>query len=91
MKEETQKLNIPNSFWADTRVKYIAMDKNGEVWAYVNEPYVSGNIWLDSKEGQFSGKEYSIPLNFPMGGLWVLNCNPHNIPWDQSLTKRPEE
>lgn len=25
--------------------KYVAMDENGDVWAYENQPYIDGNQW----------------------------------------------
>ncbi len=78
------KLDVPDWFWdAVTSYHYVAMDGNGEVYAYELEPSVitcGPPVWDETVgKGLFQLDKLFTGHNF----------NPHNIPWDQSLTKRP--
>jgi len=72
------KLDVPDWFWGNTEFNWVAMDETDCVYAYVGKPYTSGLTW-----------EKSIYLCKRIDNFLTHNFNPHNIPWDQSLTVRP--
>ena len=83
---EAPKLDVPDWFWANTDVNYVAMDKavlegrfKGVVHASIEEPTKRSAFWVFARENRF----------FRLDNFFTHDFNPHNIPWDQSLTKRP--
>ena len=72
-------LDVPDWFWETTGYDYVAIDQSGPVYAYKHKP-----------------KKVDISWNEAVIGLVRLdvlfqyhNFNPHNVPWDKSLTVRP--
>lgn len=88
------KLDVPDWFWENTEFNFVAIDKNYEIFAYVRTPHIGLVQW--DLSGSHRCGDGTIPIG-EMGGhkridkIFTHNFNPHNIPWDQSLTKRPEE
>lgn len=61
--------------------KYVARDRLGSVYLYVNHPSVSNNVWMPSTVGEY---EKQLPRFFT--GHKVGNCD-----WKDSLIKRDVE
>ncbi len=74
-------LDVPDWFWENTDFNYVAMANDQSVRAYKDEP-------CKTKFGYWVQQESMTRLDKM---FTHHNFNPHNIPWDQSLTKRPEE
>ena len=72
------KLDVPDWFWESTDYNYVAMDGYREVFAYKHKPCNGRDAWA----------AFGIRLDILFNRH---DFNPHNVPWDQSLTKRPEE
>ena len=77
---EPPKLDVPDWLWENTTANFIAMDSSGMVYAYEVAPLKGVDSWIKANRW-FSLTLFTFKHNF----------NPHNIPWHQSLTKRPEE
>lgn len=60
--------------------RYVAMDKDGSVWAFEFEPEKAAGLWEPHADGYSYGAEITH-LRFPRG----------NMPWDKSLVERPED
>lgn len=75
IKPEAPPLEIP---WEliPSHFKFAAMGKNGRIYLYQKEPQFMDGCWA-------CGGSNLQPLP-------LLNLNPRNVPWDQSLTARPE-
>ena len=58
--------------------QYAAKDLNGEVYLFTEEPWMAEDDWA-------SGCRMCW-----VSGILNKNLDPHNIPWDKSLIKRPE-
>ena len=70
--------DVPWSALADW-VKYVAMDENGNNWAYASKPISTCSFgcycgWLGVGQQKLSGVKID----------WK------GLPWDETLTKRPE-
>lgn len=72
------KLDVPDWFWENTNFNYVVMDENRKVYAYKNKPKKVATSWSEV---------VMVRLDKP---FVHHDFNPHNVPWDQSLTKRPE-
>ncbi|MWN91294.1 hypothetical protein GQ597_11350 [Gilliamella sp. Pra-s65] len=74
-------LPITRNMWRkiSKKWKYAAMDKDGEVYFYINEPYTDKD---DDCWNNCSSSEYCRS---------VLFFNIDGINWSLSLTKRPED
>lgn len=72
------KLDVPDWLWENTDHNYVAMDHGGQVYAYKYKPKKVQKSWEEIGTGLFRLDKFFIHHDF----------NPHNIPWDQSLTKR---
>ena len=76
------KLDVPDWFWDNSTADWVAMDRDEMFYGYEVEPRKNPNSWIQLPNTKyFSLSQFTSKHNF----------NPHNIPWDQSLTKRPEE
>ncbi len=76
------KLDVPDWFWDTTKFNSVVIDPNGAVCAYAYPPFIFDGDW-----NHVVGETlYRLDQIFTHH-----NFNPHNIPWDQSLTKRPEK
>lgn len=73
-------LPITHNMWQmiNKKWKYAAMDKDGEVYFYINEPYADKD---DTSWNNSSGEYCRSVLSFNIDG----------INWSLSLTKRPED
>ncbi|OCG47474.1 hypothetical protein A9G35_03795 [Gilliamella sp. Choc5-1] len=73
-------LPITRKMWRmiNKKWKYAAMDKDGEVYFYINEPYTDkyGGCWNDSSS------------KYCRSALFI---NIDGINWSLSLTERPED
>lgn len=58
--------------------RYVAMDKDGSVFAFSFKPEKGASVW---KSVEHSDLLEITELHFPRG----------NMPWDKSLVERPEE
>ncbi len=72
-------LDVPDWFWESTEYNYLAMDRSGEFHAYKSKPEkATAGFWA---------------ARSPLGALdligFTCEFNPHNVPWDKSLTVRP--
>jgi len=74
-------LDVPDWFWENTDFNHVVMHLSKVIYAYELEPVPLGNDWIKSGGRLMYGLENTFTHNF----------NPHNIPWDKSLTKRPEK
>jgi len=74
-------LDVPDWFWENTDYNYVVIHLSKVIYAYELEPVPLGNDWIKNGGRLMYGLENTFTHNF----------NPHNIPWDKSLTKRPEE
>ena len=74
------KLDVPDWLWKTTDCNSVAMDKNGAVFIYKSKPIKHSCVGVYVGQGMYR-----------LDKLFTHDFNPHNIPWDQSLTKRPEE
>ncbi|MCD1124845.1 hypothetical protein LPW36_02140 [Jinshanibacter sp. LJY008] len=75
---DMDRLHITREVWEliDDRWQFAAMDSDGAVVFYEEEPFLLGDGWLNQ-----DGSTYS---------QCPLKLNLHNVQWDKSLTKRPE-
>jgi len=76
---QLHKLDVPDWFWENTDCNSVAMNKNGSIFGHVHGVTLKATCWL------------SESLSYRLDKLFTHNFNPHNVPWDKSLTKRPEE
>jgi len=74
-------LDVPDWFWENTDFNHVVMHLSKVIYAYELEPVLLGNDWIKNGGRLMYGLENTFTHNF----------NPLNIPWDQSLTKRPEK
>jgi len=74
------KLDVPDWFWENSTASWVAMDKSELFYGYIGAPRKGGIQWI----GYFQNRRL-------IDCFFTHNFNPHNIPWDQSLTKRPEK
>lgn len=72
-------LDVPDWFWENTDFNCVAMNQSGAVYAYKHKPKKVHKSWEEIGTGLVRLDKFFIHHNF----------NPHNIPWDQSLTVRP--
>lgn len=79
-------LDIPDWFWEATDFNYVAMDENREVFAYKYKPCDWSSVWNDRRadDGAFDAGDIRLDNVFNRHDF-----NPHDIPWDKSLTVRP--
>ncbi|MDB3972847.1 hypothetical protein N9391_01050 [Gammaproteobacteria bacterium] len=76
------KLDVPDWLWKYTDYNSVVIDPNGAVCAYAYPPFIFDGDW-----NHVVGETlYRLDQIFTHH-----NFNPLNIPWDQSLTKRPEK
>lgn len=80
------KLDVPDWFWEKTTFNWAVMDSNGYFYLCDTEPRKDVSDW----GMQFGAKKVRLDKVFNRM-FNPHNFNPHNIPWDKSLTKRPEE
>lgn len=57
-------------------IQWIAADKNGNIYGYSNQPEAGEYCW------NFNNQAFSLKA--------IKSLNRGDIPWDQSLIKRPE-
>jgi len=77
---QPHKLDVPDWFWENTDCNSVAMDKNGAVFIYKSKPIKHSCVGVYVGQGMYR-----------LDKLFTHDFNPHNVPWDKSLTKRPEE
>ena len=75
------KLDVPDWFWKNTIFNWVVMDQNGYFYLCDMEPCKGEDSWYPNHGVTM------VRLDYPFN---QHNFNPHNIPWHQSLTKRPE-
>ena len=75
------KLDVPDWFWRNTVFNWVCMDRDGTFWGYEVKPAKGLDTWGGPRETSRRLDHAFAKRNF----------NPDNIPWDKSLTKRPEE
>ena len=76
---QPHKLDVPDWFWDNAEFNFVAMGENRKVWAYKGKPEKCSKGWSLMESGFFRLDKLFARHNF----------NPHNIPWQQSLTVRP--
>lgn len=74
-------LDVPDWFWEATGYNYVAMDRGGQVYAYKYTPKKAVISWDETGIGLVRLDKLFARHDF----------NPRDIPWDKSLTVRPEE
>jgi len=79
------KLDVPDWFWKNSTFNWAIMDSNGYLYLCDMEPRKDVSGW----GMQFGAKRVRLDKAFNKM-FKPHNFNPHNVPWDKSLTKRPE-
>ena len=74
------KLDVPDWFWNNSTADWVAMGMNGYFYGYEVAPRKGKGGWLVSPNTRISTLTLFTSKH---------NFNPHNVPWDKSLTKRP--
>ena len=72
------KLDVPDWFWENSTASWVAMDKSELFYGYIGAPRKGEIQWI----GYFQNRRL-------IDCFFTHNFNPHNVPWDKSLTKRP--
>ena len=62
-----------------TKYNYVAVDENGELWAYSHEPQLRTFLW--KPDWRVEGSKWEQLHN---------QKSPNNLDWTQSLRKRPD-
>lgn len=79
LKPDYEPMTIPDDVWrAVPGVQWIAADKAGDIWAYNKTPIVDETCWSTGDQA------------FCLSTRLFCSINRGTVPWDQSLTKRPE-
>jgi hypothetical protein len=83
------KLDVPDWFWEKVTFSWVFMDPNGYFYLCDMEPGKGARL-LPRGWGIHSDAK-KVRLDKVFNRMFKPhNFNPHNIPWDKSLTKRPE-
>ncbi len=81
------KLDVPDWIWENSTFNCAVIDRSGYFYLCNEESLQGVASWYPSEGITSATSQQMVRLDHVFN---QHNFNPHNIPWDQSLTKRPE-